>query len=512
MTRRILLLLLVPHGAAAAQDTPGKATYERWCAGCHGDAGAGDGEAASYMLPRPRDFTKGVYQVRTTASGSLPTDADLRRVIDEGMPGTAMPGWRTRLSERERNDLVSYLKSFSRFFQTDTPELLELGRAPGGGADAIAEGRQVYETLECFKCHGQAGRGDGTSAPTLTDDDGHPIRAADLTKARNFNGGAAVEQIYARLRTGLDGTPMPSFSDAVTSSVITDEQLWRVAQYVRSLSPQRQPAVREVIRAHLVPQLPASPDDTAWAGAEAYFVPLVGQIIVAPRSFAPTVDAVWVRAMHDGERLAIRIAWHDPSRSPDPVWQEWLDRVAASVHRDDTTGVVQGPDRLILQFPVSASPDAEPPFFLGGSSRRPVHVWRWESEPDRVQEGSGAGLGQFTPGPASQTTHASRFDNGEWQVQITRALTPVDTAAAPVFTPGGLVPLAFVAADGSSGENEVQGSVSAWYAVYLDIPTPGRVFVQPLVAAVFTAGLGLFVILRAQRRERGAPDSHAEAS
>ena len=49
----------------------------------------------TYMLPRPRDFTKGVYQIRTTASGELPTDADIRRVIDDGMPGTAMPEWKT---------------------------------------------------------------------------------------------------------------------------------------------------------------------------------------------------------------------------------------------------------------------------------------------------------------------------------------------------------------------------------------------------------------------------------
>src|ERR1041384_297 len=74
-----------------AQDTTaGKTVYVKWCAGCHGDTGAGDGPAAHYMLPRPRDFTGAVFKIRTTASGQLPTDADLMRAIDDGLFGTAM--------------------------------------------------------------------------------------------------------------------------------------------------------------------------------------------------------------------------------------------------------------------------------------------------------------------------------------------------------------------------------------------------------------------------------------
>ncbi|HIB09301.1 MAG TPA: cytochrome c, partial [Gemmatimonadetes bacterium] len=69
------------------------------------------------MLPRPRDFTLALYQVRTTATGGLPTDADMLKVINEGMPGTAMPGWEDVLTEGDRLALVDYLKTFSRFFQ-----------------------------------------------------------------------------------------------------------------------------------------------------------------------------------------------------------------------------------------------------------------------------------------------------------------------------------------------------------------------------------------------------------
>jgi mono/diheme cytochrome c family protein len=496
-------LFLLPSSFAAAQDSPGKATYEKWCLGCHGEKGAGDGDAATHMLPRPRDFTKGVYQIRTTASGSLPTDADMMRVIENGMPGTAMPEWKSRLSERERTDLVAYIKTFSRFFQTVKPQTMDLGKAPASSAESIADGRETFKKLECFKCHGEAGRGDGKSAPTLADDLDFPIRAADLTENWNFNGGGTVEEIYARLRTGLDGTPMPSFSDAIESKIITDEQLWHVAQYIRSLSPERAPVVREVIRAHRAAQLPSDPSDSAWNTVEAFYVPMVGQIIRKPRWFTPNVDGIWVRAMHDGQRLAIRISWSDQSHSPDSTWQEWLDRVGRTVARDDSTALVQGPDWLAVQFPERVLDDVERPYFLGGNTRRPVHLWRWSSEPDRVQEGAETGLGQFIPRPgASQVTHAARFDQGEWRLQLTRALVPADSGSGPAFSAGTAIPIAFYVADGSNGEDPVRGAVSAWYAIYLDVPTPGRVYVQPLVAVLLTAGLGALVIIRAQRRER----------
>ena len=233
-------LRLTAHGALAAQDTTaGKKVYERWCAGCHGDDGAGGGPAANYMLPRPRDFTRALYQVRLTATGQLPLDEDLLHAIDAGLPGTAMPGWKPQLSDEERRDVMAYLKTFSAFFAdtTQRPERMVLGKAPSGGADAIRIGRQFYDSIGCRKCHGDEGRGDGPSARTLKDDFDQPMFAADLTESWRFNGGSTVEDIYRRLRTGLDGTPMPTFSDLLEQKFLTEAELWRVAQYVHSLSP-----------------------------------------------------------------------------------------------------------------------------------------------------------------------------------------------------------------------------------------------------------------------------------
>src|SRR6266704_6765766 len=118
--------LPAPRSLAAQDTTAGKKVYVKWCAGCHGDGGAGDGPAAAYMLPRPRNFTGGLYKIRTTASGQLPTDADLLRAIDEGLPGSAMPGWKGRLSDTERRQVMAYVKTFSSFFADTSQHVVPL--------------------------------------------------------------------------------------------------------------------------------------------------------------------------------------------------------------------------------------------------------------------------------------------------------------------------------------------------------------------------------------------------
>src|SRR3989442_9905380 len=87
------------------------------------------------MIPPPRDFTGAIYQIRTTASGQLPTDADLMRSIDEGLGGTPMPGWKSRVSDRQRHDVLAYIKTFSTFFADTSlrPKPLTFCKEPGGG-------------------------------------------------------------------------------------------------------------------------------------------------------------------------------------------------------------------------------------------------------------------------------------------------------------------------------------------------------------------------------------------
>ncbi len=491
------------------QDTAaGKQVYTTWCAGCHGDDGKGDGEGARHMIPPPRDFTGNVlYQIRSTPSGQLPTDVDLMRSIDEGLPGTPMPAWKTRLSDRQRRDVLAYIKAFSPYF-TDTtqrPQPIKFSSAPGGGGgtEALKIGRQFYDSIGCRKCHGDQGRGDGPSAPTLKDDAQHPIFAANLHENWRFNGGGTVEDIYHRLRTGLDGTPMPSFSDLIENKFLTDEQLWRVAQYVRSLSPNETPVARDVVHAPLTRTLPHGPDDSAWTSVDLYWFPLVGQIVHKERWFAPAVSGVWVKAAHTADSIALRVVWDDRSESPDTAWLAHVRRVWATLESDDSTREQPAPwpDQLVVQFPVSIPSGMERPYFLMGSSSAPVYQWRWSSVArTAVVAGLARGIDRFDPlsgaGPRAQAV----YDHGQWRVVFTRALASTDTASQLPFRTGRAIPMAFFAADGSNGEHGTRMAISTWYFLALDEPVPARVFFAPVLAMMLTMGLGMLVVWRAQQK------------
>jgi len=556
-----LAALLAGAPVSAQEAAPGRDVYDRWCAGCHGVEGEGDGAAAGTMLPRPRDFTTAQYQVRSTPSGALPTDADILHVIDEGMPGTAMPGWEDHLSQEERQALVGVLKGFSSFFESEAPaEPIDVGSPSGAGEEAVAAGRETYEKIECWKCHGRSGRGDGTSAPTLEDEDGLPIRAADLTEGWHFNGGSSVEAIYTRFRTGMNGTPMPSFSDLIEAEVVTDEQLWQVAHFVKSLSPET-PRVREVVRAALLEEdeLPATVDDERWSEVQRFYVPLVGQIIEEPRWFAPSVDGVWLQALHDGEELVVLLTWNDPSRSPDPGWDEWTAKIEAAMSgaaippagAADTVsaadsalaGTPAGPastpppadlapgaaapapasgpaeppgggsavghpyDTLIVQFPTAIPAGMERPYFLMGGADDPVYLWVWGSGREGIGEAVGHGFGDIRPLQGeSILTAAAEYADGQWRLLVRRPLSGPEAENRLQLGPGRAIPMAIFAWDGSNGESGKKGSISTWYFLYLDRPSGKGVYVWPALATLLTAGLGLALVARAQRRSREGAD------
>ena len=495
----------------------GRDVYDRWCASCHGYEGLGDGYAAEYMLPRPRDFTQALYQIRTTPSGQLPTDDDIMRVINEGMPGTTMPGWEEELSLEERLALVDYLKSLSRFFATgEAPEPMTFSSPTRATEEALADGREVYELIECNRCHGAEGRGDGTSSPTLVDDTGMPIYSVDLTENWYFNGGGTVEDIYRRLRTGLDGTPMPSFTDLIDAGVITDEQLWNLSHYVRSFAPEDPPGITEVIRAGLVEDapLPQGVDDPMWESAEAFYIPMGGQIIQSPRWFVPQVAGLWVRAMHDGDELAVHVSWSDHSESPDTAWADFQARVLSAVGPDE--GDMEPgprPDGLNVQFPMEIPEGMDKPYFLLGDPLEPVYLWHWESTAGAAQEADARGLGTMAPqGDASQSLASeAAFSAGRWAVMFRRALETEDPGDLQ-FRVGEPVPVGFAAWDGDNGESGSRSSISSWHYIFLQEPTPATVVVAPLIATLLTAGLGVLVVARAQRRVREGAEGADEGN
>jgi cytochrome c oxidase cbb3-type subunit 2 len=208
----------------------GRQVYESRCIGCHGPKGDGNGAAATFLSPKPRDFTAGVFKFRTTPSGSLPTDGDLYRTITRGVRWTAMPTWH-ELSDKERLAVAGYIKTFSTRFKEESPEPpILIGEPPKATPELVARGKDLYVKAKCFQCHGPGGKGDGPSADEMKDLAGFPIRPADFTRGQ-FKGGSSVRDIYRTMSLGLDGTPMPSFADSMSEA-----ERWAISYYVLSLS------------------------------------------------------------------------------------------------------------------------------------------------------------------------------------------------------------------------------------------------------------------------------------
>ena len=188
----------------------GESVYARSCTACHGDLGDGKGQAAPYLDPRPRDFTSAMFKFRSTPSGELPSDADLLRVIENGIPGSQMPAWKNLLTVGERADVVAYIKTFATDFKEGAPASVPLPEAPAATENSVREGKYVYMLMECWACHGAKGRADGQSAKTLKDDAGLPIKPWNLTR-EHFKAGNDPQTLYRTFSTGLNGTPMPAY-------------------------------------------------------------------------------------------------------------------------------------------------------------------------------------------------------------------------------------------------------------------------------------------------------------
>jgi hypothetical protein len=80
------------------------------------------------LTPRPRDFATGKYKIRTTESGTGPTDDDLIQRVRQGLYGTAMPGWERILADDEIRNVVSYIKGMA----PELPQPKSVVRLAGG--------------------------------------------------------------------------------------------------------------------------------------------------------------------------------------------------------------------------------------------------------------------------------------------------------------------------------------------------------------------------------------------
>jgi mono/diheme cytochrome c family protein len=210
----------------------GRSLYDGKCRLCHGERGDGKGWLADRLRTRPTDFSKGVFKLRSTPTGSLPTDMDLFATITRGMHGTSMQPW-SSIPESDRWALVYHLKSFSRRFTEEPPTAaVRVPIAPRETEDIRDQGERLYVRLRCGACHGESGAADGPAREAYLRQGNREVRIRDFTWGR-FIRGAEMEDIYLTLKVGIEGTPMAAYS------ALSDDELWALAAYVRLLVRER---------------------------------------------------------------------------------------------------------------------------------------------------------------------------------------------------------------------------------------------------------------------------------
>ena len=258
------------------------------------------------------------------------------------------------------------------------------------------------------------------------------------------------------------------------------EKSWHLANYVKSLGREGRPPAAvggKVLRSkYFVGDLPEL-NDAAWSEIEeASYFPLVGQVVIEPRQFNPSLDSVTAKSFYNDNESAFLF--------------EWDDRTKTLPQTDDETGETFE-DAIAIQFPVKVpkSPSDPKPYFIWGG-RRPVYLWHWKvSEPNKITEMNAKGIDKATV-QASQTQMQVEgvYEDGRYRLWVKRALKTDDRNDLKL-EPGIFIPIAFSAWDGANGDVKTKRAISTWYTFILDPVPSNKRFVYPPAVALISVGL-----------------------
>lgn len=526
----------------AADGEAGGPLYQKLCSQCHGVKGDGQGLAAAHLLPKPRDFTAGKFKIRHTPNGALPTDDDLRHVIREGMPYTSMPAWK-QLSDSDIETLLAAVKSFSPDFAdaAKKPTPITIPKAPAFSKESAEKGKEVYQRIGCGACHGEQGRGDGTSAPTLKDDWDHPIRPADLTMRWTFRGGPSREDIYRTFSTGLNGTPMPSFAESLSAV-----ERWQLVDYIESLDGRDAPGYSSLLQvAWSTDDLDLARGKELFANAPMAYFPIVGQVTEPGRDFHPSASGITVRGLYNAKEVAFEMSWHDlradasGHNAPDivvPPEEDAGDAAAAPAKSGDVWGDDAAPatpapapaggadiwgeesataapaggagefsDAVAIQLPTQLPTGIRKPYFIFGDAQNSVDLWFVDLASKAAQRYSSAGSKSVSLVEGEDLTSVASYDHGEWTVFVKRAAR---TSGGVSFVENQFVPVAFSLWDGFQRERGNKRGLTQWMYLYTmpqESPSP---FLPMLESAIGVLVVELLLIAWVRRRSRELGTTH----
>ncbi|MCH8312249.1 MAG: c-type cytochrome [Nitrospinae bacterium] len=516
----------------------GKQVYFKRCVWCHGVEGGGDGPSADRLFTRPRNFIQGTFKIRFTDSGELPLEEDLIRTVTNGLPGSAMPAWGGFLKPKEIEAVVEFVKTLVQdrdFNDVEDEEVFvqEFGSNPWGTKEpyhlgvpqeAIDQGKKIFLKNKCFECHGGEGRGDGN--PTMKDDWGFPIVAADWQQCWNFRGSRRNHfdpfNIVRTISTGMNGTPMPNFKDEITV-----EDRWKLAAFVNSLCPRKKMdrLTNKPIADFLISSLYTEGkiaekiDAPMWAATDhdplivdrsaetidnprKNYIAMAGQITRGNRNFDPKTDNLWVASRWSAEDNVIfyLVEYHIRFLSTDP---EYPDAVA-----------IQWPAKLQDLF------GAEKPYFIMGDSKKPVDIWkasfmvqnyRDTNDPKdegyqldvTVEEVVGYGFDALASKESEATVQVvdSIFKQGKVSILFKRSLTTEGEFDVQIPSEK-FIPVAFLQWSGQHKEKDEYMAISTWYYTILVPPLPDSLYYMPPIMAVVFIGLQGWLVWMTKRTRK----------
>ena len=337
----------------------GRNIYLHMCVFCHGKDGNGGGAAVEYLYPWPRDFRRGIFKFRSTPTDTLPTDEDLYRTIIKGVPGTSMPAWGDALTPQDTWALINLIKNFSpRFSKEPQGEKIKVNNLTPATPELIAKGKDLFTKQKCANCHGESLRGDGELSDSLFDAWKHAVFVHDITVPSYYKGGFAEEDIFRTLSSGLDGTPMGAYSH------LPENDRWALVHYIRSRF------TKEFIKAAFETdiysfrkdfEINTDVDSPIWDGVK------TTNLVLRPLSARrDAVEVVNFASVNNGEQLAIRLKWEDPTKNAfsELTQDVFRDGAAVQFALGDVTLHTHGHNE---------------PFFGMGNRGKPVNIWHWKS-------------------------------------------------------------------------------------------------------------------------------------
>jgi len=192
-----LAALMLLSSAAIAQSIDAPALYQEYCSVCHGDRGDGKSHATQGLVPPPRDFT--------SPQAALELNRErIVHAIAEGRPGTAMSGWKSRLSQAQIEALADFVQD--RFLRP---------------VDTAAEttGASIYADY-CSVCHGDRGQGAVWATVGLSPP---PVNFTDAKIQAGLSRDHMIDAVsHGRAETAMTGW----------KSRLTDAEIGAVVDYV----------------------------------------------------------------------------------------------------------------------------------------------------------------------------------------------------------------------------------------------------------------------------------------